>query len=213
MSGKNVMITSGLLKALQGKGIEDIVELHYLDRKSLVNKFFIGRRSRSLYDSGEKILIPQIQYLTNDAWEEITGLNSGLGWPFLLSASYAKGTLYVLTVPDNFADLYNLPSEVLNRIRQILTEDVNIRLEARSKVSLFVYDNNTFIVESFLPEETLVKVDIGIKSGKIEDLLTGKEFNLTPEKSENIWRRSSKAESSFEIKIKPHSYNVYRYRE
>ncbi|MEJ2616232.1 MAG: hypothetical protein P8Z35_14840 [Ignavibacteriaceae bacterium] len=213
MSGKNVMITSGLLKALQGKGIEDIVELHGLNRKSLVNKFFIGRRSRSLYESGEKILIPQIQYLTNDAWEEISGLNSGLGWPLLLSASYGKGTLYVLTIPDNFANLYNLPPEVLNRIRQIVTEDINLRLEGPSKVSLFVYDNNTFIVESFLPEETSVKVDIGVKSGKITDLLTGKEFNLTSEKPENIWRRNSKTESSFEIKIKPHSFSVFRYSE
>ena len=31
-AGKNVVITSGLLKALQGKGIEDIVELRYTDR-------------------------------------------------------------------------------------------------------------------------------------------------------------------------------------
>ena len=213
MSGKNVMITSGLLKALQGKGIEDIVELHCLNRKSLVNKFFIGRRSRSLYESGEKILISQIQYLTNDAWEEISGIDSGLGWPLLLSASYDKGTLYILTIPDNFADLYNLPPEVLNRIRQILTEDVNIRLEARSKVGLFVYDNNTFIVESFLPEETSVKVDIGTESGIITNLLSGKEFNLTPEKPENIWRRNTKTESSFQIKIKPHSFSVFRYSE
>jgi len=213
MSGKNVMITSGLLKAMQGKGIEDIVELNCLNRKSLVNKFFIGRRSRSLYESGEKILIPQIQYLTNDAWEEISALDSGLGWPLLLSASYSTGTLYVLTIPDNFADLYNLPPEVLNRIRQILTEDVNIRLEARSKVSLFVYDNNNFIVESFLPEETSVKVDIGTKSGIITNLLSGKEFNLTPVKPENIWRRNSKTGSSFQTKIKPHSFSVFRYTE
>ena len=210
-AGKNVMITSGLLKALQGKGIEDIVELHYLSRKSLVDKFFIGRRGNMLYSSKEQIVIPQIQYLTNDAWEEISGLNSGLGWPILLSASYSKGTLYVLTIPDNFADLYNLPPEVLNRIRQILTEDVNVRIEGPSQVSLFVYDNNTFIVESFLPEETSLKVDVGIKSGKVKDLLSGDELNLNPGKSENIWRRNSKSESSFEIKIKPHSYRVFRY--
>ncbi len=212
-AGKNIMITSGLLRALQGKGIEDIVELHYLDQKSLVKNFFIGRRSNSLYSSKEKILIPQIQYLTNDAWEEISGLDSGLGWPVLISASYAKGTLYVLTIPDSFADLYNLPPEVLNRIRQILTEDINLRLEGSSQVSLFAYDNNTFIVESFLPEETTVKVDVGIKSGKALDILSGDESALIPEKAGNIWRRNSKVESAFEIKIKPHSFRVFKYSE
>lgn len=213
VAGKNVLITTGLLKALEGKGIKDIVELHCLERKSLVNNYFIGRRSRKLYSSKEKILIPQIQYLTNDAWEEISGLNSDLGWPVLLSASYAKGTLYVLTIPDNFADLYNLPPEILNRVRQILTEDINLRIEGPSKVSLFAYDNKTFIIESFLPEEIKVKVDVGIKSGKITDLLSGKEIYLNPEKSEYIWRRTPKPESSFETKIKPHSFRVFRYSD
>ena len=32
-AGKNVTITSGLLSALQGKGIEDITELQYTDKK------------------------------------------------------------------------------------------------------------------------------------------------------------------------------------
>jgi len=213
VAGKNVTITSGLLKALQGKGIEDIAELQYLNRKSLVKDFKTSRIGNTLYSSKEKILIPQIQYLTNDTWEEISGLNSGLGWPILLSASYAKGTLYVLTIPDNFADLYNLPPEVLNRIRQILTGGINLRLECSSKVSLIVYDNNTFIIESFLPEETEVKVDVGNKSAKVTDLLSGEEISTQPVKTSNIWRRVSKPESSFEIKIKPHSYRVFKYEE
>ena len=213
ITGKNVTITSGLLKALQGKGIEDIAELKYLNRKSLVKDFKTSRFGNTLYHSKEKILIPQIEYLTNDTWEEISALDSGLGWPMLISAGYAEGTLYVLTVPDNFADLYNLPPEVLNKIRQILTQDINVRLEGFSKVSLFVYDNNTFIVESFLPEETEVKVDVGIKSAKIIDLISGVEISTQPVKISNIWRRISNSESSFEIKIKPHSYRVFKYSE
>ena len=41
-AGKNVMITSGLLRALQGKGIEDIVELQYTNRKVLTKEFVVG---------------------------------------------------------------------------------------------------------------------------------------------------------------------------
>ncbi len=41
-SGKNVMITSGLLKALQDKGIADIAELTCTDRKVLVTDFKSG---------------------------------------------------------------------------------------------------------------------------------------------------------------------------
>ena len=38
-AGKSVVITSGLLHALQGKGIEDIVEVRYTDRKFLAHEY------------------------------------------------------------------------------------------------------------------------------------------------------------------------------
>ncbi len=43
-AGKTVVITSGLLRALQDKGLGDIVELRYTDRKALVQDFMIDRR-------------------------------------------------------------------------------------------------------------------------------------------------------------------------
>src|SRR5450759_4549604 len=75
IAGKNMMITSGLLRVLKGKGIEDIVELEYTDRKVLVKEFAGGGQPNSLAKT--EILIPQIQYLTNDSWEDITSLASG----------------------------------------------------------------------------------------------------------------------------------------
>jgi hypothetical protein len=69
MNGKSVCITSGLLRALQGQGIEDIAELRYTDRKALVKEFGGGFGRRSTSD--KPVLIPQIVYLTNDSWEEL----------------------------------------------------------------------------------------------------------------------------------------------
>ena len=69
--------------------------------------------------------------------------------PDLLEAAYSKGTLYVLTVPDNFGDLYKLPAETLTRLKEVLAKDLFVRVEAPAQVSLFAYDNDSFIVESF----------------------------------------------------------------
>ncbi len=154
-AGKNVMITSGLLKALQGKGIEDIVELKCTDRKALVTDFVAGWGRNC--KSSQEILIPQIEYLTNDSWEEISAIKGASGWPILHRAEYSNANLYILTIPDNYSDLYQYPPEVLNRIRTVVTQDLNIRLEGPSQVSLFYYDNGTFIVESFLPEPVTIK--------------------------------------------------------
>ena len=57
--------------------------------------------------------------------------------------------MYVLTVPQAQGDLYAYPQPVLNTIRQLLGRELFVRLDAPSRVSLFVYDNDKFIVESF----------------------------------------------------------------
>ena len=86
-------------------------------------------------------------YKTNDSWEVISGMDSGLGWPFLHRDTYSKGTVYLLVVPDNFADLYNLPVQVLNSVRQTVSgSSMPVSIQGPAGVSLFVYDNNTFIV-------------------------------------------------------------------
>ncbi len=207
-SAKNVMITSGLLHALQGKGIEDIAELECLERKALVKDFNIGRDG---YSADKEILIPQIHYFTNDSWEDISGLDSAIGWPILHQAAYAKGSLFVLTIPDNFADLYNLPEAVLNRIRHVLSQDINVRLEGKSQISLFAYDNSTFIIESFLLEKTTVKVIARSNANSMRDILSGEILTGQSGRDSHIFGRESGEVSTFEVALKPHSYRVFKF--
>ena len=141
--GGDVVITTGLLKAIPEK-IADICELRCSDLKAIVNDF--GRYGKAERD----ILIPQLQYLTNDSWEVVSAgrpLSGGVsGYPILHRASYSRGTLYVLTVPDDFGNLYDYPAPALNEIRRHLCKDLDLYLEGPSKLSLFVYDNDTVIV-------------------------------------------------------------------
>jgi hypothetical protein len=209
IAGKDVTITSGLLRALQGKGIEDITELEYTNRKALVTEFSTGFFSTEIKSSKE-ILIPQISYLTNDSWTDIEALGGPAGWPILHQSRYGNASLFVLTIPDSFADLYALPAAVLNRIRDVLTADLNFRIEAESKVSLFVYDNNTVIVESFLPEETKIKIAAGAGITKLTDLVTGEPITSNGKAAGMIWGRKREEKSLFDITLKPHSYLVFK---
>ena len=61
--------------------------------------------------------------------ETVTDSTRGIGYPILLQAAYSKGTMYVLTIPDKFGDLYNLPPSVLNPIRTAVAGDLPVRLE------------------------------------------------------------------------------------
>jgi hypothetical protein len=207
-AGKNVIITSGLLYALQGRGIEDIAEIRFSNRKALVKDYFIGWLARC--SSKDQILIPQIEYLTNDSWEDISSYNGASGWPILHQAQYSKGYLYVLTIPDNFSDLYKLPPEVLGRIRTIASQDQGLRLEGPSQISLFIYDNGTCIVESFLPETVTVKLVADEPVQSLTDILSGETINGLKGSPAFIWGRARIENKYFEITIPPHSFRVLK---
>jgi hypothetical protein len=205
VAGKTVVITSGLLKALQGQGIEDIAEIECTAKKAVVRDFF--SRFTSLKGNAD-ILIPEIRYPTNDVWEVVGGLSQGNGYPILLQAGYASGTLYVLTIPDNMGDLYNLPAEVLTTIKEVLTRDLPVRVEAPAQVSLFVYDNNTFIVESFLDHFASVRVVADRKFTKLTDLKSAGGF-FFPQGPPQVRGNSA----VFDVFVGPNTYRVYQLEE
>ena len=196
--GKNVVITSGLLKALQGKGIEDIVELEYTGRTVAAREFFgRGLSARSETD----ILIPEIRYATNDSWEIVSAMTSPsrtTGTPILHSARYSNGVLYVLTIPQAQGDLYTLPADVLNAIRNVVGGDLYVRLEAPSQVCLFVYDNDTFIVESFRESTGAARIVTDRRIARLRDLVTGRELVGQPRGDRMV----------FETFVRPGSYSV-----
>lgn len=199
MDGKSVVITSGLLHALLGKGIEDIVELEYTEQKLSARDFLMDRNQ--IYSATRTILVPKINYLTNDSWEEISCIGGTTGAPLLHFAQYGRSRLYILTIPDNFDDLYALPIEVLTRIKEVLTKDLFARVESPAQVALFVYDNNTVIVESFLDDDVDVRLVLDGRFTRIQDILSGEVFSGDDQKP---------GKSGYAVSIKPHSFRVFQ---
>ena len=197
--GGDIVITSNLLKAIPEQ-IAEIAELRCSDLKALVNDF------GSLGKSGRDLLIPQVRYQTNDAWELASAgrpLKGGVsGYPMLLRALYSKGSLYVITIPDDMGNLYDLPEGVLNIFRRVMSQDLPVRIEAPSKVSLFLYDNGTFIVESFNDEPVTIRVitDEGVK--QLTDIVD--DSVVVPVSEETSSKR-------FRLTLMPHSYRVFKY--
>jgi len=174
-AGKNVVITSGLLKALQGKGIEDICELQYTGNKIQVTGFHgQGGAAIANSDLDKPITFPEVTFMTNDAWYILAGVANGNGFPILISDKYSNGTLYVLTIPDNPTDLYRIPAGALALIRNALTQGLPVSFTGNTPayVGLFEYDNNTFVVQNFGDTEQQVSVGVSGKNS-LEDLLTG----------------------------------------
>jgi hypothetical protein len=181
--GKTVVITSGLLKALQGKGIEDVVELEYTGRTVSTHEFgrvgIGGPGGGPPEKTDSDIVIPEIRYFTNDSWETVTAFTSPTrtsGTPILLFGEYSKGRLYLLTIPQAQGDLYRYPQGALKAIRDVVARDVFVRLDAPARVSLFVYDNDTFIVESFANDPVQARLLTDRRITKLRDVETGEEL-------------------------------------
>jgi hypothetical protein len=156
--------------------------------------------------------------LTHDAWGDALGISpGGTTYPIVLSCDYSKGKFYVLTVPTDPADLYNLPPSVLSVIRAAVGTAEPVRIDnAPAQVSLFRYDNNTFIVQNFLATETEVTVSIAGNSMELHDLLTGKSIAPAAETGRGFGRgfggRGSTAmprRTLFTFTVLPHSYLAY----
>ena len=238
-AGKSVCVTSGFVRAMKGKGIEDLCELETTGVTVPVRRFtFAGgpgapfRGGRGLarregepdpFQAPREILIPEIKYfniLTHDAWGDVLGVSpGGTTYPVLLSCDYSKGKLYVLTIPNDPADLYAFPSTALSVIRAALGSAEPIRIDsAPAQVALFRYDNNTFIVQNYLPTGAEVTVSVEGKVAHIEDLLTGKVSTPAPATGSGFrgFGRGFGARgpaapprTSFTFTVLPHSYLAF----
>ena len=202
--GGDVIITTGLLKVIKDE-LSDVVELYCGDLKAIVNDF--GRSGKS----EREFIIPQVKYFTNDAWEVVSAgrpLTGGVsGYPILLRDTYSKGILFVLTIPDDFGNLYDYPAGALNIIRSVMSKDVGAYIEGPSKVSLFPYDNKTLVVENFNDNAVSLRVVVNAKVGKLRNLLTGQEFKPA-QVPVSRWRfvGYTDKQTVFDIQLPAHSY-------
>ncbi|MGQ9478954.1 MAG: hypothetical protein ACUVQ0_02895, partial [Thermoproteota archaeon] len=204
IKGKNIIITSGLLKAVQEMVLKDLLIVYHTDNKAIVNEFTIFESwldpSTHVFHSDIPILIPQVKYATNDAWEVITALIRGSGYPMLLQARYANGILHILTIPDNFSDLYHLPSEVLTHLRRILMSRFKFYMEGPSRICMFLYDNDSVVLNSFLPYPSACSIVVKETGVKLQEVRFKFELNGFNRDGETV----------FHLRMPPYSYMVFK---
>lgn len=240
-AGKSVCVTSGFVRAMQGTGLEDICEIETTGNTIPIDRFtfasgpgspFRRRGSPGAAQPGSSsiardatkaprdLFIPEIKYfniLTHDAWGDVLGISpGGTTYPILLSCDYSRGKLYVLTVPNDPADLYAFPPMVLSEIRSVLCSAAAepVRLDyAPAQVALFRYDNGAFIVQNYLPTRAEVTVSVTGNIAHIHDLLTGRDTQRTgPAKAKAMTTTTPMPpaqRTTFTFTVPAHSYVAF----
>jgi hypothetical protein len=216
-AGGQVIITSGLLHALKHRGIGNVAEISYSGLPVLARRYFgtFGPHGSGDLDvpgvRNRPVIFPQIHFYTNDTWPLIRGEASANAVPVLLETGYARGQLDVLDVPANMGDLYRLPQPVLDQLRGYLLARFPLRIDAPALVSLFAYDNHTFIVESYRASPATVRIFVKGGASKLLDLASGQSVlpapAITPAPAPG-----ERHETSFVVRLAPHSYRAFAVR-
>lgn len=201
MNGSDVIITSGFLRKSGASFSDTFVNVSYSSRKAFVSQYANtkdnGLTVSGKYPAERPILIPQLDYSTNDIWELAAAYGADNNFPIILRCRYGNGRISIITIPDDMGDLYTYPAPVLNEMRKLFSKNIPVRIEGPSGVMLFMYDNNTFIVRSDLPyDETFTLIfEEGIE--KVTNLTMHREF---PVQNQQLQLRLSPS-SNFVFKI------------
>jgi hypothetical protein len=217
-AGGRVIITSGFLRAMQGKGIEDVVEWRATGNIVQVGDYIDGfgaGRGTSLNVAGapeRPILFPEIHFFTNDSWPIIRGVAAAKGFPMVLMNRYSNGVLYLWTMPENLGDLYHLPQPMVTRVKDYLTPDAPVRIDAPDHVALFTYDNGAFIVENYRGDEAAVTISLAGTPASLRETTTGAALQPLPDAPPASSRRGPPppVRRSFRTTLPPHSFQVFR---
>jgi len=123
-------------------------------------------------------------------------------------------------VPDDFADIYRLPQSVLTQIRSLLGRDIFVNLDGPDHVSLFAYDNRTFIVQNFQSQPVTTRVSV-VRATNLRDLLNGQTLAAAQRGGGGGAGRGAgrgggrgggnagNGGSSFEVSVPAHSFRVF----
>lgn len=169
LAGNDVVVTSGFVSRL-GEAFLEFGRVTVTDKRAFVDAYCTSENHGTSIErriaGDRKIIIPVLDYCTNDVWEIAGAYGHDNNFPIVLSFQYGKGTLSVITIPDDFGDLYSYPREVLLCIRKLFSKECRFTIDAPSKVMLFTYDNETAIVRSDLEYFEKITIAYEGKEGK-----------------------------------------------
>ena len=212
--GGKAMVTSGFLEASMDRGIQRMTSIRFTGRRIRGRNYRVetaGPRPGLEFPRGrEEISVPVCEFRNNATWALAKVADTEESFGILLRDTYGKGQMLTLAVPDSFPDLYKLPRAVLTRIRQEMPAG-KAYLECGSGISLFVYDNDTFIVYPYVTsvaQPATIHIHVTGEATALimpvrKDFRTGENVRIAP-----LYSRCG--ETVFEVRANPGVYELYR---
>jgi len=177
--GGNAVVTTGFFRQMYDKGIKDLTSVRLTDRHVLGSTYMIDHSNYTashFAEGKEPVLFEILNYKTNATVSDVTLIAGEDNFPIMTEDNYGRGRFFILNLPENFADLYKLPLEVIAGINKHLSMGQRVYLGCRPKFNLFAYDNNVYILQSYRPMADKARVIVRGACRGLRDLETGREY-------------------------------------
>lgn len=209
-TGGDAIVTTGFMEAVQGKGIEALTSVRLRGRQVTADAYRVEEAVRRgcLFPAGEKpITLPVAEFRNNATWAVVKAAHDEESFGILLRDDYCDGHLWTLAVPDAYPDLYRLPAPVWSRIRQQFPVN-GVWLEGPARISLFPYDNDTFILYPYVMEGVQRQVVRLHVHGAKALILPVQEHPMQPNRIPPLYTQGG--EAVFEVPTMPGHFVLYR---
>ncbi len=213
--GGKAIVTSGFVEATEDRGIYHITSVRMRGRRISGRDYRIetlprnGRTLLTFPKGREEITVPVAEFRNNATWALVKVGSGQESYGILLKDTYGKGQMYTLTVPDCFPDVYKLPGEVLTRLHAEFPVG-GVYLEAEGQMSLFIYDNDSFILYPYVEwgaQPAMARIHV---TGKASALVAPTQKNGQGKPLRILPLYQNEEETVFELYTMPGQYVIYQ---
>lgn len=175
--GGSAVITTGFLQEA-GEELRKagLTEARLTGRRYAVTRYHVTGDETAYIEHRKPVLFPELVHGNNASWSLLNGGDGDLHASLFLRSAYGEGKLFILALPDNDSDLYEMPKAALDVVKRALSGS---EYASGRNFSLFTYEDGSMILYRYVksdlhPEK--ITLHTGRKAGALVDDVTGERI-------------------------------------
>ena len=211
-AGGDAFITTGFL-AKKGEELRaaGLTEASVSGRKINVTRFHMTHYNEDYIEDRKPITFSEIVHGNNESWSLLNGGDGEYHFSLFLVSTYGMGRVYIVSIPDNPADIRNIPSEALDVLRRALRMPEFV---SGHDFSAFTYDDDSMLLYRYVKDP--------VRPAKVKVFTTGEyDYLMDMVTGEKIESNSTWMYEEFELKryqvaeviLEPGVFRLFRWKK
>jgi len=176
-NGHDVFMTWGLFQQLRDTEFKNM--LNVLDAGGGVSSSTFRMRegwNEEIVKTEKPFVFPRIETTTWPYVRDVAVVREDNDFGVLLRVQYLNGTLFILNMPENSYDLFRLPVQALNKIRQAFGKELGVQLTGPGGVSMYLFGPKQYVLYNMSDEAAPValRFDQKVPAGGWRELVHDK---------------------------------------